>query len=214
MEWYAPAVPIAKAAPRLNPAPVRHRKKRSDENRIIRGKKRRILQYGIRRFTLKNRLYKEHVQEGSRTDAEQRIFLPIMKQNNGQNGDPFWKPSTRTLKGDISQTINHQQSNSRIRQYLPQIGDVWMVGTSFTKEDKGQKTGDLSPENGHEKDSKGLKGGQGHDRSSFPWVWFLYKNRIPLKAARMATMAGMMKCSAPKISKVAKEHPSPTNAGL
>lgn len=113
-------------------------------------------------------MHQKHVKEGSCTDAEQRIFLPIVEQNNGQNGDPFRKPPAGILKGDIPQTVNHQQSDGRVRQYLSQIGDVRMVGASFSKQKKGQKTGDLCSENGHKKDSQGLKGGQGHERSSFP----------------------------------------------
>lgn len=158
---------------------------------------------------LKHELYKEHVADGAAGDGEEHLFFPQVESHGGGDGNQLGQAVAPGKKAHVFQAVNHQHSEDGGREGLAQILNEFGCGASAGKDQKGQKSGGHSAQDA-DSDSDDLLS-ECHIGHTRPPAFSIGFWKIASRA-RMQSMVGTMKESAPKHRRQMRAAPVPIRA--
>lgn len=166
---------------------------------------------------LKDEVYQKNIADSASCDGKEHLPFPQMKDNYQKYGDQLRKAVASVEDAYIFQTVNDKESKYCGREYIAKISHEWRHVLSPGKKKKWEKTCCHSRQNDHGNCQQLLY--QCHYSSPpfvselllfFREIYFVSSGRrTSVRMTRIAIMDGMMKFSAPNITRQRKERQSP-----
>ena len=91
-------------------------------------------------FSLKHKLYKEHVASCAADYAEESVSAPDVEKNNNRNSHKLRDPVRRVDERSVLQAIDYQHTHYGVREVLAKPKYVFGSFSFATGQNKGEKT--------------------------------------------------------------------------
>ena len=173
--------------------------------------------YRFQKQASEQELHQQHIADGPSCNGEQHLPFPQMERDHQDDGDQFREAMAAGEDAYVFQAIDDEQSENRRGENFPEILNIFRSGASCRKYEERKETGQHGGEDYH---------GCGYDLlckchgCSPPFsVSFAISAegltrvsrglRIAVRRIRIASIAGMIKLSAPNAMRQIRESASP-----